>query len=116
MDIREAYDTLKDETSRQSYDHKLDYDFSSPSFSDSMKHRRRSYDFKPGDPVDDMPRNVNFESIDLSSRYGHFYDPNQEVAVEKRNKKITAVAIVIFIAIIVVNILYIHYLVDKKNR
>ncbi|KAI6174616.1 DnaJ domain-containing protein [Aphelenchoides bicaudatus] len=105
LDIREAYDTLKDETSRQSYDHKLDFDFSSPTFNESLKSRRRSYEFRPGDPVDDAPRNVNYESIDLSSRYGHFYDPTQEVVIEKRNRKVTAVGVSVFVVIIAVNIL-----------
>jgi curved DNA-binding protein CbpA len=115
MEIREAYDALKDETSRKAYDHRLDFDFSSPTFSESLKHRRRSYEYKPGDQIDEAPRQANYETIDLSSRYGHFYDPNQDVVNERKDKKNTRIGIVVFVVIIGANICYIHYLFDKQH-
>ncbi|KAI6174586.1 Mitochondrial protein [Aphelenchoides bicaudatus] len=124
QDVLNAYEVLSNTDKRKEYDDQVVANYFSGPLStrrDFSFHaeRRTDLDSDSGDLeyVQRMSRAEYTEvHIDLSARYGHFYDPTQEVVIEKRDRKVTAVGVLVFVVIIAVNVSYIHYLQNKKMK
>ena len=106
LDLKEAYDTLRDEERRSLYDRTFSIDPDliigrsyAPQRSGASHAKSRS---------SEMFRGGIFFADDPTRRFGHFYDPNVTLARERTNRLYMAVFVFAIALIIGTNIYYIH--------
>ncbi|KAI6186695.1 DnaJ domain-containing protein [Aphelenchoides besseyi] len=110
LDLKEAYDVLRDESSRSLYDRTFEIDpenYIGRSYSGKSTQRSRASNTRR-----EEMQIVN----DPSSRYGHFYDPGAVYEQEKANRK-AAFAFLVFVFVLLgINLIYIYRLKARQKK
>ncbi|KAI6228932.1 J domain-containing protein [Aphelenchoides fujianensis] len=102
LELKEAYDTLRDDDRRSLYDRTGRSSFSSPQ-------SRQTSRFDSGD-------NGGMFVNDPAARHGHFFDPRAVQEQERTNRRFTIAFTLFLCALIVANILYVHRLKERQAK
>uniref|UniRef100_A0AC35FV77 J domain-containing protein n=1 Tax=Panagrolaimus sp. PS1159 TaxID=55785 RepID=A0AC35FV77_9BILA len=116
MELKEAYDFLKKPQKRKEYDRELEF---------SRTVSRDMFYENPGSDYETINLNVRGPGGGLHrsqhppikpSRFGHFFDPTKEMEREKQNDKFWKIFAGTVLIIIIGNILYVTFFMNRKKK